>query len=163
MAESRRLVTAGLFVTLALAGAFVVSAIAGLVDGADVEVPADAAGLPVPGEVRVEVLNGAGDAGLARDATHALREAGFDVVFFGNADRFGHARSVAIDRSGAVERARAVAAALRIDSVAVALDSSLLLDVTVVLGDDWPPPSPPEEGWTERVRSLVERDTTAGR
>ena len=147
---------AGLFATLALAAAFAVSAIAGLGGAgdragsggraADPAAPT-AADTPAHGDIRVEVLNGAGKAGLAREVTHRLRGDGFDVVFYGNAARFDHARSVVLDRVNDPLRARAVAAALGIDSVATAPDSTLLLDVSVVVGGDWPPPPPTPEGW----------------
>jgi len=93
-------------------------------------------------DARVEVLNASGTAGLARRATDALRTAGFDVVFFGNASGATAAAadsgSVVIDRIGNAERAQAVARALGISRVVTRADSSLLLDATVVLGRDWP-------------------------
>lgn len=161
---SRAVLSLTLFVALGLVGAFIVSAIA---DRRDDE-PLAEAGLqamtPDSGDrarVRVEVLNGAGTAGLARDATHALRAHGFDVVFFGNAGRFDHPRSFVIDRTGEPERARDVAAMLGIDSVTTVIDSSLMLEATVILGDDWPPETapPPERTWQERLRELVPGDT----
>ena len=112
-----------------------------------------------PAEVRVEVLNGAGSSGIAREATYGLRSAGFDVVFFGNAGRFDHERSFVLDRTGTIERAKAVAAALRIDSVGVAVDPSLMLDVTVVLGRDWRPDPPPPEGWADRLKGWMDPDS----
>ncbi len=47
-----------------------------------------AAGL---GRVRVEVLNAGGREDMARLATDHLRDRGFDVVYFGNAEEFGEA------------------------------------------------------------------------
>lgn len=105
--------------------------------------------------IRIEVLNGAGTSGLARDATRRLRFDGFDVVFFGNADSFDHSRSVVIDRLGEIGRARSVAGALGIDSVVTAIDSSRMLEVSVVLGDDWPPTPRPRTGWRDRIRGLL--------
>lgn len=161
MADRRRVVSAALFVALGLAAAFLVSAVAGYWD----DEPAGT-GLRVfgpapdrPQDVRIEVLNGAGTPGIARDATHRLRSVGFDVVFFGNADHFRHEESVVIDRLGEIGRARSVAAALEIDSVVTALDSSLMLEVTVLLGGDWPPPPPDRRGWLERLRDAVQPDS----
>lgn len=158
----RRAISAALFLVLGLVAAFAASAIAGLWD----EEPADT-GLRALGlapedhaRVRVEVLNGAGRGGLARHATHRLRGDGFDVVFFGNAGRFDHARSTVIDRTGEPEWARAVALTLAIDSIITVIDSSLMLEVTVVLGADWPPPPRLDEGWSHRIRDLISRDTT---
>lgn len=151
--------TAALFVTLGMVAAFVVSIVArGL--GGDDALPAAMAARAIgdPAQVRVEVLNGAGTEGLARAVTHRLRGDGFDVVFFGNAATFDRGRSVVLDRVGDAARARAVAAALGIDSVAAAPDSTLLLDVTVVLGEDWPPVAPERKGLIARLRALVDRD-----
>jgi len=95
--------------------------------------------------VRVEVLNGGGSAGAAREVTESLRELGFDVVFFGNAGTFDRDSSEVLDRVGSLERARSVADALGIRNVRSEPDSNLYLDVSVVLGRDWQPAPPPEE------------------
>lgn len=161
--RARVAVSAALFLALGLVGAFIVSAVADAFDDdgpsatpQGLQVPAPA---PLnPADVRVEVLNGAGKAGLARDATHALRSDGFDVVYFGNADRFDHARSVVIDRMGQPDLARAVAASLGVDSLTTAVDSSLMLEVTVVLGANWPPPDPPDDALSERIQALQLHD-----
>jgi hypothetical protein len=152
-----------LFVALGLVGAFVASAVAGLwsEDPPESGLRALGVGVDDPASIRVEVLNGAGAAGLAREATIALRAQGFDVVFFGNASRFDHSRSVVLDRVGDGRPATAVAAALGIDSVMAVVDSSLMLEVTVVLGDDWPPDPVVTPGWSDRLRTLVGRDSAA--
>lgn len=89
------------------------------------------------GRVRVQVLNGGGVPGVARDATRALRDRGFDVVLFGNAENFSQDSSVVIDRVGQLDNARSVADALGIREVRTEPDSALLVDVTVRLGPDW--------------------------
>lgn len=161
MLDSGRVTSAALFLALGLVGAFVVSIIAGLWgEETDSGFRAFGRSVDAPGSVRVEVLNGAGTAGLARDATHRLRGAGFDVVFFGNADHFRHDRSVVVDRVGDLEGARAVAAALGIDSVATAVDSTLMLEATVILGGDWPPAPAPQDGWLDHLRELLAPDST---
>lgn len=153
MADSNGALKGILLATLGLVAAFVVSALAGLWDDGSA-----GHGLPSPGrqadlaQVRVEVLNGAGTGGLAREATERLRAVGFDVVYFGNAARFDHPRSVVLDRVGRPAEARAVAAALGIDSVATAIDASLMLEATVLLGDDWPPAPVEKKGWLDRLR-----------
>lgn len=91
--------------------------------------------------VRVEVLNGAGEDGWALDATDWLRDRGFDVVDYGNADRWDHETSVVLDRVGRPDLARAVADALGVTLVRSEPDSNLYLDVSVVLGEDWEPPA----------------------
>ncbi|MFQ5679350.1 MAG: LytR C-terminal domain-containing protein [Gemmatimonadota bacterium] len=86
---------------------------------------------------RVEVLNGMGERGAAREVTSYLRERGFDVVYFGNAPRFDQARTEVLDRSGSPALADSVARALGLDSARVRLDAELYLDATVILGTDW--------------------------
>jgi hypothetical protein len=101
--------------------------------------------LPLPeGRVRVEVLNGGGMAGAARRATDLSRDAGFDVVYFGNAASFDHAESHVVDRVGRPELARAVAEVLGIHNVLSDPDPDLYVDVSVVLGRDWEPSTGPE-------------------
>ncbi|MBW3551894.1 MAG: LytR C-terminal domain-containing protein [Gemmatimonadetes bacterium] len=148
-----------LFLTLGLVAAFAVSLFARLAggDGAEPVTPS-ARAIGDPAEIRVEVLNGAGTSGLARDATHRLRGLGFDVVYFGNATNFDRGRSVVLDRTGSPERAWAVATSLEIDSVATVPDSTLLLDVTVVLGEDWPPAPRERKGLAERLRGVLDRE-----
>ncbi len=87
--------------------------------------------------IRVEVLNGAGDAGAAARITQVLRDAGFDVKTYGNAARFDYERSVVLDRSGRAGAVGAVAASLHGIEVQEQLDPELYLDATVILGDDW--------------------------
>lgn len=93
---------------------------------------------PPPGRrIRVEVLNASGTPGVARDAMRALRDGGFDVVYFGNARGFAPDTSLVLDRVGTPGAAREVAEALGIDRVAPRPDTTLYLEVTVVLGRDW--------------------------
>lgn len=134
-----------LVVVFATAGAFVVSFVRGL--GRPSPSPEQgerAAPWVMPSNVdgravgRVEVLNAAGRAGLAREATRTLRDAGFDVVFFGNSGAAADS-SVVIRRAGSVDIAHAAAAALGIRQVVVREDTTLFVDVTVILGPDWKP------------------------
>lgn len=92
--------------------------------------------------IRVEVLNGGGHSGAAREATDQLRDLGFDVVFFGNAGSFDRDSSAVLDRTGHLASARDVADALGIRNVLSEPDSNLYLDVSVVLGGEWMPPPP---------------------
>jgi len=87
----------------------------------------------------VEVLNGSGRRGLARAATRALRNAGFDVVYFGTV-----ADSVAVTqvlaRRGDSSAAVRVARALGAGQARVREDTLLRVDVSVLLGADYRPP-----------------------
>lgn len=86
--------------------------------------------------IRVEVRNGAGLPGAAERMTDLLRRRGFDVVDFGNARRFDHPRTHVLDRIGNPGYARDVAGVLRGVPIESAPDSSLYLDVTVMIGRD---------------------------
>jgi methylmalonyl-CoA mutase cobalamin-binding subunit len=88
----------------------------------------------------VEVLNGSGRRGLARVATRVLRQAGFDVVYFGTV---GDSIRVtqALARRGDSAAAARVAGALGATRARVAVDTFLRVDVTVLLGDDYKPPA----------------------
>lgn len=116
--------------------------------------------------IRVEVLNGAGVNQLARRATQQLRELDFDVVYYGDAEQFGHDTTVVIARLDSIEPARRVADALGLATVVQRPDRNLYLDVTVILGADWPSASTDEqeesepsglERWWSRVKRAVAR------
>lgn len=99
---------------------------------------------PVPGEknrITVEVLNGTGIDGLARETTRRLRRAGIDVVYFGDAEAGGRVDSTRIlVRRGDSAAALRVRASLGRGSIVVEPDAGLLLDLTVLLGADLAPP-----------------------
>ncbi|HEX9564484.1 MAG TPA: LytR C-terminal domain-containing protein [Gemmatimonadaceae bacterium] len=92
--------------------------------------------------IKVEVLNASGVRGLARRATFALRDAGFDVVRYGN-DPGRRDSTLVLARSGREDWAGLVAKALGGARVELRPDSSRYLDVTVLLGTDWRAPSKP--------------------
>ena len=105
------------------------------------------------GDVEVEVLNGGGVAGMAGKATDRLRQAGFDVVVYGNASSFDAERpSAVIARTGNTGMARAVADTLGIDNVLSDPNPNLYVDVTVVVGGAWTgPPERTPDGVTRRL------------
>ena len=127
--------------------------------------PESAPGIVGGRRIRVEVLNGAGVDRLASRATERLRELGFDVVYYGNADEFGQDTSVAIARLDSVEPARRVADALGLQRVEHRPDRNLYLDVTVILGADWMSleeggvegESGPVSRWGSRIRRALGR------
>jgi hypothetical protein len=130
---------------VAIAGAAVVLLAAGAIffRGGGLE-PPEAVKVLVPDGVRikVEVLNASGQRGLARRATFALRDAGFDVVRFAN-DPAPRDSTLVLSRSGRDDWAQLVARALGGARVESRLDTSRYLDVTVLLGSDWRPPAKP--------------------
>jgi hypothetical protein len=91
--------------------------------------------------VRVEVINATKIHGLARRATHYLRDQGFDVVGVGTTAELRDTTLV-LDRTGHAEWAGRVAKALRARAESRP-DSSRYVDVTVLLGASWRPPAEP--------------------
>jgi hypothetical protein len=126
-------------IVVLVVGAFAGSALAQWwASPAGVDLPVRASSQTEPMErIRVEVLNGGGRSGMARAATGQLRDDGFDVVYFGNAE--GRDSSAVLSRTEDLETARLVADALGIRTVLAEPDSNLYLDVTVVLGEEWEP------------------------
>jgi hypothetical protein len=92
--------------------------------------------------IRVQVLNTTKTRGLARRATRLLRDRGFDVVEMGTTTPMLDTTLV-LDRSGHAEWAATVATILEPARSVARPDSSRYLDVTVLIGRAWRPPSHP--------------------
>jgi hypothetical protein len=95
--------------------------------------------------IRVEVLNGAGVEGLARETTERLRASGFDVVYYGNAGALARDSTVVLDRGSDPAAVARVAQELGIERVEIATDTTLYLEATVILAPDWGGITPPEQ------------------
>jgi hypothetical protein len=115
--------------------------------GTKLPLPASAAPLPDPKwatgtRITVEVLNATKVRGLARRAAITLRDRGFDVVSTGtNRDPFDSTQ--VLDRTGHREWAVRAAKAMGGATVLVRPDSSRDVDLTVLIGASWRPPSQP--------------------
>ncbi len=110
--------------------------------GAPATAPEPDVTAPAGQRVRVEVLNATTTRGLARRATFLLRRAGFDVVLIGTADAQQDS-TVVLDRTGHPGWAERVAKALGGAHVEARPDSTFYVDLTVLLGRAWRPPSEP--------------------
>lgn len=107
---------------------------------------------------QVEVLNAGGVPGLARQATEFLRQRGFDVVYFGNADDFQEDSTVVIARTPDPAAARRVARAMGVTRLRVEPKPDLYVDATVRLGRDWPrgeAEGEREGGVTSKLKRIV--------
>jgi hypothetical protein len=109
--------------------------------------PSTAAAAPPVGSaaaerIRVEVLNATRVRGLARQGTLLLRDRGFDVVSIGTSARENDSTLV-LDRTNHPDWAHRVAQALGGARVEERPDSTLYVDVTVLLGRTWRPPPEP--------------------
>jgi hypothetical protein len=92
--------------------------------------------------IRVQVLNTTKTRGLARRATRLLRDQGFDVVEMGTTSPTIDTTLV-LDRSGHPDWAAFVARVVKPSRAVTRPDSSRYLDVTVLLGSTWRPPTQP--------------------
>lgn len=92
--------------------------------------------------IRVQVLNTTAERGLARRATRLLRDRGFDVVDLGNASPTIDTTMV-LDLSGHPAWAAAAAKVMAPARTRVRQDSSRYLDITVLIGSTWRPPTEP--------------------
>jgi hypothetical protein len=112
--------------------------------------PRGAGGHVVPGDgpaaprVMVAVWNASGRPGLARIGTRVLRNAGIDVLSFGNGgDAKGPLDSTQIlVRRGPASVGERIRRALKVGKVVMDPDSTLLLDASVLLGADFAPRLP---------------------
>ncbi len=93
----------------------------------------------LPREVDIEVLNGAGVSGAARDGANLLRGALLDVVWFGDADSAlaGNDRNVILVRRRDTTGVGRIRAVLGGADVVDAYDLSRVVDLSVVLGRDF--------------------------
>lgn len=86
--------------------------------------------------IRVQVLNGTGEGGIATRVASWLREGGFQVVEVRNADRSDYFATLVLARHQELDAARAVARYLGGPPVIRQSWTADLAEVTVVLGSD---------------------------
>ncbi len=92
--------------------------------------------------ITVEVLNATKVRGLARRATLTLRDHGFDVVSTGTSRERRDSTQI-LDRSGHRDWASLAAKAMGGGAIISRPDSSHAVDLTVLIGASWRPPSEP--------------------
>jgi len=88
----------------------------------------------------IEILNGCGKPGEAQYAAKLLKQLGMKVVRWGNAGTYRYDETLMVDWRGDVEPVLVLARAISIDpSKIIVYDKpSKTIDVTLVLGKDWP-------------------------
>ena len=90
--------------------------------------------------IKVEVLNGCGVSGVAKEVADYLRDKGYDVVDWANADNWDYTHTLVVDRtSEQSENAHKVVATLGLEEedAIPELSSGRGLDVTVIIGKDY--------------------------
>lgn len=86
--------------------------------------------------IRIEVLNGTGEKGLANQVALALMKRGIDVVRTGNADSFSHPQSILIARKKNPEF-KQLARILGCGNTIEQLKDHTVIDATLLLGADY--------------------------
>ena len=146
-AKARRRWPAALAISILLVGAVGVGVWRGWIPGLSLRGGGATSGavvrvIPAGTRVKVEVFNATDTRGLARTAAAVLRDAGFDVVFFGNtAER--HDSTVVRDRSNHPDWTSLAARTMAPASTEVRPDSGRLVDLTVLVGKSWRAPTEP--------------------
>ncbi len=89
--------------------------------------------------VRIEILNGAGVAGLASRTAQLYKSYGFRIASVTNAERNDYERTVVLDRRGNPDGARRVAELIRCEQIHSQIDENRdeTVDVTIILGKDF--------------------------
>lgn len=91
----------------------------------------------IPNTGQIQILNGSGVSGVAEDMRNFLTEKGFDVVEFGNADSWNYPQTLIIARTKNTAVARDIAKLLDTPNWFPLLDSSYLVEATVIVGQDY--------------------------
>jgi hypothetical protein len=86
--------------------------------------------------IRIEVLNGTGEPGLANRVALALMKRGIDVVRSGNADSFSHQKSILIARKKNPEF-KELGRILGCNNTIEQLKEHDVIDATLLLGADY--------------------------
>ncbi|HUU27512.1 MAG TPA: LytR C-terminal domain-containing protein [archaeon] len=112
-----------------------------------------------PSTVEVRILNGCGVPGAGRTMSSHLRDLHFDVVSAENAENFSYEQTLVIDHSGRPEVGQAVAEALGCSRLSANVDDMALVDVTVILGQDWETfiKEPRKAGKSNRIQKVLSK------
>jgi hypothetical protein len=92
---------------------------------------------PIDDEINIEILNGSGNPGQAQSLRNYFLEYGFNVVHYGNALRNDYENTMVIDRIGKPSLAKRIADIINCKEVYTKIDKTLLIDVTIIIGNDF--------------------------
>jgi hypothetical protein len=86
--------------------------------------------------IRIEVLNGTGESGLANRVARALMKRGIDVVSTGNAENFSHQQTILIARKKNPEIEQ-LSKILGCRNTIEQLKDHAIIDATLLIGNDF--------------------------
>ena len=90
-----------------------------------------------PRDINLEILNGCGAGGAAKELTSILRNQGFAVEDFRNAESFDYAHTVVRMRNVDREKGEAFAAYLGCRNIVHEESDRTKADICIVVGEDW--------------------------
>ena len=90
-------------------------------------------------DMKIEVLNGYGESGMARIAAKLLKSAGFHIARYDNSGSYAYEKTMIVDWKDNLQNSIVLVDYLSIDpeNIIVYDKPSKSLDVTIVLGKDW--------------------------
>ena len=98
---------------------------------------ADQGPIPISDRINIEILNGSSNPGQALSLRNYLLEYGLNIVHFGNALKNDFEKTQVIDRVGQPALARRVADVINCDEVSTKVDATLMVDVSIIIGNDF--------------------------
>lgn len=88
-------------------------------------------------DISIQVLNGCGMPGLAREVRNKLIDKGLNVLSFGNADKFCFIRTVLIIRSINPQKLETIKKILPIKNIYRQIKEDSLYDFIMIVGKDY--------------------------
>jgi len=86
---------------------------------------------------QIQILNGCGLTGVAEDMRSFLSKHGFDIVEFGNAPHWSYPRTLVLARTTNTRVAQDLGKILGTDQVMTLLDSTQMVEATIIIGKDF--------------------------
>ncbi|MCK4339503.1 MAG: LytR C-terminal domain-containing protein [Candidatus Cloacimonetes bacterium] len=88
-------------------------------------------------DIAIQVLNGCGKSGLAREVRNILIDKGLNVLSFGNADKFAYMKTVLIIRKMNPEKLETIKKFLPIQHIYRQIKTDSLYDFVIIVGKDY--------------------------
>jgi len=88
-------------------------------------------------EITLQVLNGCGIPGLARDVRNALIEKGFDVLSFDNAEKFLYEKTVIVIKKKDYDKFDILYQELPVRKVYKQMNENSIYDFIIIVGKDY--------------------------
>lgn len=86
---------------------------------------------------QIQILNGCGLSGVAEDLRSFLASNGFDIVEFGNAAFWNYPKTLVIGRTATTQIASDLGQLIGTDQVITLIDSSEMVEATIIIGKDF--------------------------